>query len=142
MTEGSYAVDITADRQLIGAGIDVDFPAVERQLLHGLVECPHVWPDGIDAAAVGLAFAGIDDKHLLDLAIAVNVLILSGQLRQEDIEDSAFIGELSLSGELRPVRGIINLAEAAKASRIKRLFIPIKNFTQASLIKNINLIPV
>lgn len=82
------------------------------------------------------------DGSYLDLAIAVNVLILSGQLRQEDIEDSAFIGELSLSGELRPVRGIINLAEAAKASRIKRLFIPIKNFTQASLIKNINLIPV
>ena len=82
------------------------------------------------------------DGSYLDLAIAVNILILSGQLRQEDIVDSAFIGELSLSGELRPVRGIINLVESAKNSGIRQLFIPVKNFTQASLIKNINLLPV
>ncbi|MBP3899369.1 YifB family Mg chelatase-like AAA ATPase [Candidatus Saccharibacteria bacterium] len=82
------------------------------------------------------------DGSYLDLAIAVNILILSGQLRQEDVNDSAFIGELSLSGELRAVRGVINLVEAAKAAGIKRLFIPVKNFTQGSLIKNINLIPI
>ena len=82
------------------------------------------------------------DGSYLDLAIAINVLVLSGQLRQDDVKDSAFIGELSLSGELRPVRGVINLAEAAKRSGIKRLFIPIKNFTQASLVRDIKLIPV
>lgn len=82
------------------------------------------------------------DGTYLDLAIAINILILSGQLRQDDIDKSAFIGELSLDGELRPVRGIIGLAEAASATSITNLFIPIKNFTQASLVKNINLIPV
>lgn len=84
----------------------------------------------------------IKDGSYLDLAIAINILILSGQLRQCDVEDSAFIGELSLSGELRPVRGIINLAESAKNAGIKRLFLPIKNFTQASLVKDISLIPI
>ncbi len=82
------------------------------------------------------------DGTYLDLAIAVNILILSEQLREVDISGAAFIGELSLSGELRPVRGIINLAETAKEAGIKRLFIPVKNFTQASLIKNIALIPI
>ena len=82
------------------------------------------------------------DGPYLDLPIAVNILILSGQLNQDSIEDSAFVGELSLSGELRPVRGIINIAEAAKSSGIKRLFIPINNFTQASLISDIELIPI
>ena len=82
------------------------------------------------------------DGTYLDLAIAINILILSGQLRQEDIEDSAFIGELSLDGNLRPVRGIINLAEEASSAGIRNLFIPSKNFTQGQLIKNINLIPV
>ena len=82
------------------------------------------------------------DGPYLDLAIAVNILILSEQLRQEEVEDSAFIGELSLSGEIRPVRGIVNLAEAARKAGIKKLFIPVKNFTQGSLIKNVNLIPV
>lgn len=82
------------------------------------------------------------DGAYLDLAIAINILILSEQLRQSDIEDSAFIGELSLSGNLRPVRGVINLTESAKENGIKRLFLPIKNFTQASLIRGIELIPV
>ena len=82
------------------------------------------------------------DGSYLDLAIAINILILSEQLQQKDVDGSAFIGELSLSGELRPVRGIINLAEAAKACGIKQLFIPVKNYTQASLIHDISLIPV
>lgn len=82
------------------------------------------------------------DGAYLDLAIAINILILSEQLLQEDIKESAFVGELSLSGELRPVHGIINIAEAAKKANIKRLFLPIKNFAQASLVEDINLIPI
>ena len=92
---------------------------------------------------INLAPADLNkDGPYLDLAIAINVLILSEQLRQEDVADSAFIGELSLSGDLRPVRGIISLVEAAKNAGIKRLFIPVKNFIQGSLIKNITLIPI
>ncbi len=78
----------------------------------------------------------------LDLPIALNILVLSEQLRQEDITGSAFIGELSLSGEIRPVKGIINIVETAKAAGFKKLFIPVKNIVQASLIKNIKLIGV
>ena len=82
------------------------------------------------------------DGSYLDLAIAVNILILSGQLLQTDIAGSAFIGELSLSGDLRPVRGIINLVESAKESGIKQLFLPVKNFAQGTLIRGIKLVPV
>ncbi len=78
----------------------------------------------------------------LDLPIALNILILSGQLRQEDLADVAFVGELSLTGEVRPVSSIINIVETARDAGFKQLFIPVKNFTQASLIKNINLIGV
>ena len=53
------------------------------------------------------------DGAYLDLAIAINVLVLSGQLLQTDVDNSAFVGELSLSGKLRPVRGIINITETA-----------------------------
>ena len=99
------------------------------------------FPD--DKLTISLAPADLaKNGSYLDLAIAVNVLILSKQLRQEDILDSAFVGELSLSGDLRPVRGIINLVEAAKIAKIKRLFIPVKNFAQGSLVRGIELIPI
>ena len=79
-----------------------------------------------------------DSTHL-DVAIALNILILTEQLRQEDVADSAFVGELSLDGSIRPVNGIINIAEAAKEAGFKQLFIPTKNFAQGSLVKGIEL---
>lgn len=79
------------------------------------------------------------DGTYLDVAIALNVLILTEQLRQEDVKDSAFVGELSLDGTVRKVNGIINIAETAKLSGIKTLFIPTENFVQASLVTGIDL---
>ena len=78
----------------------------------------------------------------LDISIALNILIITGQLRQEDVSDSAFIGELSFDGSIRPVKGIVNIAESAKNFGFKRLFVPVKNLAQASLIKNIKLIGI
>ncbi|MBR5621209.1 YifB family Mg chelatase-like AAA ATPase [Candidatus Saccharibacteria bacterium] len=82
------------------------------------------------------------DGTYLDIAIALNVLILTEQLRQEDVIDSAFVGELSLDGTIRKVNGIINIAETAKASGIKTLFIPTPNFAQASLVADLKLVCV
>lgn len=75
----------------------------------------------------------------LDVAIALNILILSGQLAQTDVEDAVFIGELSLDGTIRPVSGIVSIAEAAKAAGRKKLFVPIGNLAQASLISGIEI---
>ena len=100
-----------------------------------------IFPD--DKLTINLAPADQEKAgSFLDLAIALNVLITTGQLRQDDLSDSAFVGELSLSGEVRPVSGIINIAETAKKTGFKQLFIPVKNFAQASLIKNIDLVGV
>lgn len=96
------------------------------------------WPDR--KLTINLAPADQEkDGAYLDLAIALNILILTKQLRQQDINDSIFVGELSLDGSLRPVPGIINIAEKAKKLGYRKLFVPIKNFEQASLIKNIEL---
>ena len=77
------------------------------------------------------------DGSFLDLPIALSILILSGQLLESDMKDRLFVGELSLSGQLRPVKGIINIVELAKKSGFKEVFIPIRNLPQASLIKDI-----
>ncbi len=83
-----------------------------------------------------------DGPHL-DLPIALSVLILSRQLRQDDIPpDSIFLGELSFDGTLRPVRGIISLVETAKNQGFKHIFLPVDNYAQAQLVRQIDLTPV
>ena len=83
-----------------------------------------------------------DGPHL-DLPIALSVLVLSHQLKQSEIPDDAvFFGELSLDGTLRPVRATISLVETAKEQGFKTVFLPKANFTQASLVPDINLVPV
>lgn len=77
-----------------------------------------------------------DGAHL-DLPIALAILTLSGQLIAQDTKHKAFVGELSLNGEIKPVKGIINIVEAAKNAKIKEIYIPIKNLAQASLVKGI-----
>ena len=58
-----------------------------------------------------------------DLPILVGILAASGDIRPPE-EDAAFIGELSLTGELRPVQGALPMALAAKREGLRRLFVP------------------
>lgn len=80
------------------------------------------------------------DGTFFDLPIAISILILSGQIKQHEIKSKAFIGELSLSGELRPVKGIINILEKLRNSGINEAFIPLDNLESSSLIDGIKII--
>lgn len=77
-----------------------------------------------------------------DLPIALAILIASDQLRQTEVKDAIFAGELALDGSLRPIRGAINIAETAKASGFKYVFVPQLNASQAALIEGIEVIGV
>lgn len=67
-----------------------------------------------------------------DLPIAVGILAASGQIRSAALERLELVGELSLSGELRPVRGV--LAHALQATRAGRaLLVPAANLAEACL---------
>lgn len=81
----------------------------------------------------------LKDGAYLDLPIALTILTLSGQLIKADTLDKAFVGELSLNGELRPIKGIINIIETAKTAGYNEIFIPIKNLPQASLVSGITI---
>lgn len=82
-----------------------------------------------------------DGTHL-DLPIAIGILVASGQIKGKLVKDFAFTGELSLSGEILAVRGVILITEAVKASGAKRLYIPQDNHPQAALVKDIELCPL
>lgn len=82
------------------------------------------------------------DGSCYDLPLAVAVLAASKQIKVSLLNNSLFVGELSLEGTLRPVRGVITHAEVAKAAGFKRIFVPQLSAAQAALIHGIQVIPV
>ena len=77
-----------------------------------------------------------------DLPIALGVIILSGRLPLETLEDTLVIGELSLDGILRHTRGILPMAATARANGFKRMVVPEVDAAEAALIPDIEIIPV
>jgi magnesium chelatase family protein len=82
------------------------------------------------------------DGSSYDLPMAIALLATSQQIKADLLDSSLFVGELSLDGKLRPIRGVISHAEVAKKSGFKRIFIPKQNAPQATLVSNIEIIPV
>ncbi len=77
-----------------------------------------------------------------DLPIAVGVLIASGQVWPQQVEDALFVGELSLDGSVRHVNGILPIAALAHQQRIRRVFVPAQDAPEAALIDGLEVIPV
>ena len=69
---------------------------------------------------------------LYDLPILVGLLCAGGQLRLRE-SDCAFVGELSLSGQLRPCAGMLPMALAAKREGLQALYVPEENAAEATL---------
>ena len=76
-----------------------------------------------------------------DLPILVGILVASGQLPPPE-EDAALVGELSLSGQLRPITGMLPMAMAAARAGIRRLYVPAGSAAEATLAKGPEVYPV
>ncbi len=76
-----------------------------------------------------------------DLPILVGILTAEKELPPPD-PDAAFLGELSLSGALRSVPGMLPMALAAKAAGVKKLFVPADAAPEATLAKGLEVYPV
>lgn len=76
-----------------------------------------------------------------DLPILIGILAAEG-LIVDLPEDAAFIGELSLNGELRPVAGTLPMALAAKRAGVRQLFVPADNAPEATLAEGLTVYPV
>ena len=123
--------------QIVGLGnkaIDEAKERVRSAITNSLLEFPK------KKITINLAPAELpkDGAHY-DLPIALAILCVSGQLRQQELDESVFAGELALDGSLRPIKGAINITQMAKKAGFKRIFIPLANIEQASLIKDIEI---
>ena len=76
-----------------------------------------------------------------DLPIALGILETTGQIELPD-PDALYIGELSLNGDIHPLRGILSICDMATKNNIRRIYLPEQNAEEASLIPDIDIFPV
>lgn len=77
-----------------------------------------------------------------DLPIALGVLICTDQVPASSLDGSVVLGELSLDGIVRHVRGVLPMAALAREQGIKRLFVPKEDAAEAGLIPDLEILPV
>ncbi|HIT34930.1 MAG TPA: YifB family Mg chelatase-like AAA ATPase [Candidatus Faecousia intestinigallinarum] len=76
-----------------------------------------------------------------DLPILLSILAASGTVRRPK-STTAFLGELSLDGRIRPISGVLPMALAAKREGVQTLFVPAENAAEATLARGPVIIPV
>ena len=95
-----------------------------------LVNCGFEFP--LRRIVANLAPATVPkDGRSLDLAIAVALLCASGQLSWERLPRLGLVGELSLSGSLRPIDGALAVGEAAREAGLEAIVVPADNEAEA-----------
>ncbi len=77
-----------------------------------------------------------------DLPIAVSIMVGSGELHRERVQDAFFLGELALDGSLRPVAGVLAAALLAKSRNAARIFVPKENANEAALVPGLEVFGV
>lgn len=91
---------------------------------------------------VNLAPADIQKKgSSFDLAITIGILKAYEKIKF-NTNNAMFFGELSLSGELKKINGLLPLVIHAKENNIKNIFIPFENKNEVSLISDVNIYPI
>ena len=82
------------------------------------------------------------EGSFLDLPISIGILRKYLNKDNTYLDECVFVGELSLDGHLRKVKGILSLVIGAKKENFKRIFIPYDNLKESNFIDGIEIIPV
>jgi magnesium chelatase family protein len=88
---------------------------------------------------VNLAPADIKKEgSAFDLPIAIGLLSAIEKINEHDLLDSVLLGELSLDGKLRPIKGALPITVEARKKGIKRIILPTESSIEASIVEGIN----
>ncbi|MEF3304799.1 YifB family Mg chelatase-like AAA ATPase [Paenibacillus sp. GYB003] len=97
----------------------------------------------LERITVNLAPADVrKEGSSFDLPVAVGVLCASGQLALPGLDRCLTIGELSLDGRLRPVRGVLSMVDAAKKRGLSNVLLPAENVREAQLIEGMRVVGI
>ena len=77
-----------------------------------------------------------------DLPIAVGMIAASEQLESSLLDDYIIVGELALTGAVRPVKGVLSIALAARRDERRGVLVPAENAAEAAVVRGLEVIPV
>ncbi|MEN1680053.1 MAG: YifB family Mg chelatase-like AAA ATPase [Planctomycetota bacterium] len=141
----------------VDAEVDVSPGAIPKTLLVGLPEAAvRESTHRIERAMVNSGFVRPQDRIVINLApaelpkqassfdlpIALGVLAGSGQLKSDTLGDYAVVGELALDGGMRPVRGALSMAIAARRAGLRGIVTPSANAAEAAVVEGVEVIAV
>jgi magnesium chelatase family protein len=96
-----------------------------------------------DRITVNLAPADIKKEgSAFDLPMALGILAATGIIRKEAYADFIFLGELSLDGMVRPIKGTLPMAIAARNMGLKGMYLPLENASEAVVVNGVDIYPV
>ena len=99
------------------------------------------WPRG--RTTINLAPADIrKEGPSFDLPIAVGILAASRQVAPVDLAAFAMVGELALTGAVRPVKGALGLALRARGEGLRGILLPAENAREAAVVEGLDVIPI
>ena len=82
------------------------------------------------------------EGSFFDLPIAIGILLNFEDIKKQNLEDTVFIGELSLDGKLNHIKGVLPMCIEARNLKMKRIILPEENAKEASIVEGIEVIGV
>ena len=106
-----------------------------------LVNSGETWPN--KKVTVSLSPAWLPKSgSSFDLEICIALLSAHETIQQEKIAEFVFLGELSLDGRIRSVRGVLPALMAAYKAGIRTAVVPAANYEEAQLMQSMNIVPM
>ena len=145
------------DARSVDVEVDISPGAVPKTILVGLAEAAvresthrieramvnSGYSRPIDRIVINLSPADFPkDAPSFDLPIGLGLLMASGQLASDIQQQYASVGELSLEGSLRPIKGVLSMALAAREEGRRGLVVPVGNAKEAAVVEGLDVIPV
>jgi magnesium chelatase family protein len=96
-----------------------------------------------DRITVNLAPADVKKEgSAFDLPMALGILAATGLVSRSSYADHLVLGELSLDGLLRPIKGALPIAIMAKQNGLKGIYLPVENAVEAAVVDGISVYPI
>lgn len=122
---------------LAEAAVKESVHRVERALVNSGYNRP------FDRIIINLSPADLPkDAASFDLPISLGLLVASGQLQSDRFHDYACVGEVALDGTVRPIRGALSMALAAREQGKKGLLVPVANAQEAAVVDGLDVFAV
>ena len=132
----TYVTKGIPEFEIVGLG-DASVKESKRRVIAALRNQGYEIPKG--RITVNLAPSGVRKEGTsFDLAIAVGLLSVLGLFSREQIQNYAFIGELSLDGSIRPVKGIMAMILEGRKQGITHYVIPVGNCNESRIIQGVH----